>query len=180
MSFARISHPNVRKTSFLKIRNTVTTTARRGIEWERDNDHWSVITSAPSPISKHYYLFYIRRHLSGYFSDSVSYNRFVELMPHVFFHMMLFMKLRGFGKCSGISFVDSTMISVCHTSNAMPTRYSRVWPRTERGRWDGVLSGVLNVRQHFTPRPQEDWLLCFKHYSLFVCFSHALLGNGGF
>ena len=28
--------------------------------------------------------------------------------------MMLFMKLRGFGKCSGISFVDSTMIPVCH------------------------------------------------------------------
>ena len=28
--------------------------------------------------------------------------------------MMLFMKLQGFGKCSGISFVDSTMIPVCH------------------------------------------------------------------
>lgn len=51
---------------------------------------------------------------SGYFPDAVSYNRFVELMPRVFFHMMLFMKLRGFGKCSGISFVDSTMIPVCH------------------------------------------------------------------
>lgn len=63
---------------------------------------------------KHYYLFYIRQHLSGYFPDSVSYNRFVELMPRVFFHMMLFMKIQGFGKCSGISFVDSTMIPVCH------------------------------------------------------------------
>ena len=63
---------------------------------------------------KHYYLFYIRQHLSGYFPDAVSYNRFVELMPRVFFQMMLFMKLRGFGKCSGISFVDSTMIPVCH------------------------------------------------------------------
>lgn len=30
---------------------------------------------------RHYYLFYIRRHLSGYFPDAVSYNRFVELMP---------------------------------------------------------------------------------------------------
>ena len=63
---------------------------------------------------KHYYLFYIRQHLSGYFPEAVSYNRFAELMPRVFFHMMLFMKLRGFGKCSGISFVDSTMIPVCH------------------------------------------------------------------
>ena len=35
-------------------------------------------------------------------------------MPRVFFMMMLFMKLHAFGKCSGISFVDSTMIPVCH------------------------------------------------------------------
>lgn len=63
---------------------------------------------------KHYYLFYIRQHLSDYFPDAVSYNRFVELMPRVFFHMMLFMKIQGFGKCGGISFVDSTMIPVCH------------------------------------------------------------------
>ena len=63
---------------------------------------------------KHYYLFYVRQHLAGSFPDAVSYNRFVELMPRVFFHMMPFMKLPGFGKCSGISFVDSTMIPVCH------------------------------------------------------------------
>lgn len=44
---------------------------------------------------KHYYLFYIKQHLSGYFPDAVSYNRFVELMPRVFFHLMLFMKLQA-------------------------------------------------------------------------------------
>ena len=48
------------------------------------------------------------------FPDAVSYNRFVELMPRVFFKMMLFMKLYTFGKCTGITFVDSTMIPVCH------------------------------------------------------------------
>lgn len=63
---------------------------------------------------KHYYLFYVRQHLAGDFPTAVSYNRFVELMPRVFFMMMLFMKLHTFGKCSGISFVDSTMIPVCH------------------------------------------------------------------
>ena len=35
-------------------------------------------------------------------------------MPRVFLPMMLFMKLYAFGKCSGITFVDSTMIPVCH------------------------------------------------------------------
>lgn len=63
---------------------------------------------------KHYYMLYIRRHMADYFPDAVSYNRFVELMPRVFFRMMLFMKLRAFGKCSGVSFADSTMIPVCH------------------------------------------------------------------
>ena len=38
----------------------------------------------------------------------------LEIMPRVFFKMMLFMKLYAFGKCTGITFVDSTMIPVCH------------------------------------------------------------------
>lgn len=63
---------------------------------------------------KHYYLFFIKQHLAGYFPGAVSYNRFVELMPRVFLYMMLFMRLKAFGMCSGISFVDSTMIPVCH------------------------------------------------------------------
>ena len=40
--------------------------------------------------------------------------RFVELMPRVFFKMMMFMKLYAFGKCTGITSVDSTVIPVCH------------------------------------------------------------------
>ena len=63
---------------------------------------------------KEYYLNCIRGLFRQEFPDAVSYNRFVELMPRVFFKMMMFMKLYAFGKCSGISFVDSTMIPVCH------------------------------------------------------------------
>ena len=63
---------------------------------------------------KHYYTFFIREHLRADFPTAVSYNRFVELMPRVFFLMMLFMKVVAFGRCSGVSFVDSTMIPVCH------------------------------------------------------------------
>ena len=48
------------------------------------------------------------------FPDAVSYNRFVELAPRVFLLMMLFMRLHAFGKCTGITFVDSTMIPVCN------------------------------------------------------------------
>ena len=35
-------------------------------------------------------------------------------MPRVFFKMMLFMKLYAFSKCTGITFVDSTIIPVCN------------------------------------------------------------------
>ena len=65
-------------------------------------------------IFKDYYLTCIRGSLKDCFPDAVSYNRFVELMPRVFFLMMLFMKLYAFGKCTGITFVDNTMIPVCH------------------------------------------------------------------
>ena len=63
---------------------------------------------------KEYYRNCIRGWLKHEFPAAVSYNRFVELMPRVFFKMMLFMKLYAFGKCTGITFVDSTMIPVCH------------------------------------------------------------------
>ena len=63
---------------------------------------------------KEYYLNCIKGILKQEFPNAVSYNRFIELMPRVFLEMMLFMKLYAFGKCTGITFVDSTMIPVCH------------------------------------------------------------------
>lgn len=63
---------------------------------------------------KHYYLTFVKGYMKSYFPTAVSYNRFVELMPRVFFELMVFLRVSAFGKCSGISFVDSTMVPVCH------------------------------------------------------------------
>lgn len=63
---------------------------------------------------KEYYLKGVLGEMRREFPDAVSYNRFVELMPRVFIEMLLFMRLYAFGKCTGITFVDSTMIPVCH------------------------------------------------------------------
>lgn len=63
---------------------------------------------------KHYYLFYIKGTLKSYFPNAVSNNRFVELESRVFFPLMFFQNLQAFGRCTGITFVDSTMIPVCH------------------------------------------------------------------
>lgn len=63
---------------------------------------------------KHYYQHYIKVHLQQEFPDSISYNRFVELQPRVIAPFLMFLKLLCFGKCTGISFVDSTPIRVCN------------------------------------------------------------------
>ena len=63
---------------------------------------------------KHYYLFYVREHLMDLFPRQLSYNRFVELESRVCLEMMLFLQLFCFGRCTGISFVDSTCVPVCH------------------------------------------------------------------
>ena len=63
---------------------------------------------------KHYYLSFIKLVLKKEFPIAVSYNRFVELEGRVFFQMMFFLNLQTFGRCTGITFVDSTMIPICH------------------------------------------------------------------
>ena len=63
---------------------------------------------------KHYYLCYVKGYLKEYFPNAVSYNRFVELESRVAVQMALFLELFCFGECTGISFIDSTCIPVCH------------------------------------------------------------------
>ena len=63
---------------------------------------------------KHYYLFYVKNHLCDLFPNQLSYNRFIELESRVAVEMMLFIQLFCFGRCTGISFIDSTCVPVCH------------------------------------------------------------------
>jgi hypothetical protein len=63
---------------------------------------------------KHYYLHFICVHLKNDFPTRLSYNRFVEIEQRVFIPMMFFINTICFGQCTGITFVDSTKISVCH------------------------------------------------------------------
>lgn len=63
---------------------------------------------------KHFYLYNVCKYMNDFFPDLVSYNRFVELQKKVIQPLAVYLKLRGLGKCSGISFIDSTTIKVCH------------------------------------------------------------------
>ena len=65
-------------------------------------------------ILKDFYLTDIQKYLTSYFPKTVSYNRFVELQKKTVVKMALFLKTYCIGKCTGISFIDSTPLRACH------------------------------------------------------------------
>lgn len=62
---------------------------------------------------KHFYIFYVQKHMKSDFPATVSYNRFTELAGQNLMAMSLFLKTCCLGNSTGISFVDSTPIRVC-------------------------------------------------------------------
>ena len=62
---------------------------------------------------KHFYIYYVQGQLREEFPNTVSYNRFVELMQSNILPLTLYMKTCCLGECTGISFVDSTPIRAC-------------------------------------------------------------------
>lgn len=63
---------------------------------------------------KYFYFFYVKEHLKKEFPNQLSYNRFVEIQCRVFAPMILFLNMFCAGKCTSITFVDSTKIKVRH------------------------------------------------------------------
>lgn len=62
---------------------------------------------------KHFYLNEICVRYRHLFPDTVSYGRFTELEKSIVVQFVIFVKKCLLGKCTGISFVDSTMLRVC-------------------------------------------------------------------
>lgn len=63
---------------------------------------------------KHFYINYVQEHMQKEFPETVSYNRFIELQQKAFLPMCVFLQTCCLGECTGISFIDSTPIRVCH------------------------------------------------------------------
>ena len=63
---------------------------------------------------KHFYIFYVQKHLQQDFPKTVSYNRFVELQQKALMPLAIFLKTFCLGNCTGVSFIDSTPLKVCH------------------------------------------------------------------
>ena len=75
---------------------------------------------------KAFYLGYVRRHLRAEFPTLLSYTRFVTLMQQMGIPLYVFLRL-SMGSCTGISFVDSTPLAVCHNRRIYRHRVFDGW-----------------------------------------------------
>ncbi len=62
---------------------------------------------------KAYYTQHVCEHMRSEFPALVSYTRFVELIPSALPAMCIYLRVR-FGQKTGVAFIDSTPLSVCH------------------------------------------------------------------
>ncbi|AUC61256.1 IS982 family transposase [Cyanobacterium sp. HL-69] len=62
---------------------------------------------------KHFYLNHVQQYWRSAFPKLPSYNRFIEWIPSTLMPLCVYLK-HCFGRCTGISFIDSTKIQVCH------------------------------------------------------------------
>lgn len=62
---------------------------------------------------KHFYTNFLCIYWAKEFPTLPSYNRFIEIMSRVTFHLVLFAQFRS-GKRTGIYYIDSTCLPVCH------------------------------------------------------------------
>jgi Transposase DDE domain len=74
---------------------------------------------------KGFYTQQVQTHLRTEFPLLVSYTRFVALMPRYLVPLAVYLHLQR-GACTGISFIDSTCLVVCHPARIQQHRVFRV------------------------------------------------------
>jgi Transposase DDE domain len=74
---------------------------------------------------KGFYREHVQVHLRREFPQLVSYTRFVDLMPRYLVPLAVYLHTQR-GPCTGISFIDSTSLAVCHSARIQQHRVFRV------------------------------------------------------
>ncbi|WGH74217.1 IS982 family transposase [Tenacibaculum tangerinum] len=101
---------------------------------------------------KHFYIEYVSKHLSKEFPDLVSYNRFVELKKRCSVPMILFLQMHCLGQCTGISFLDSTTIKVCHYKRE---KQNKVFKNTAK-KGKGTMGWFFGFKLHIIINEKGD------------------------
>ena len=105
---------------------------------------------------KSYYTRYVQEHLSREFPGLVSYQRFVELMPRALVALAVYLR-RSFGRCTGISFVDSTPLAVCR--NQRIKRHKVFAGLAARGKTS--MGWFFGFKLHLVVNDQGELLGCY-------------------
>ena len=74
---------------------------------------------------KGFYIQHVQLALRQEFPHTVSYSRFVELMPRFLVPLAIYLHMQR-GPCTGVSFIDSTSLAVCHPARIQQHRVFRV------------------------------------------------------
>lgn len=101
---------------------------------------------------KAFYTEHVRVHLASEFPQQVSYRRFVDLMPRLLIPLEAYLR-RRMGRCTGVSFVDSTPLAVCKNPRIAQHRvFAGLAQRSQTsvGWFYGFkLHGIINDRGEF-------------------------------
>jgi hypothetical protein len=104
---------------------------------------------------KTYYTQFVQVYLRSEFPQLVSYSRFVELMPSVLVPLCAYLQ-SCYGECTGISFIDSTPVVVCHNRRI---RQHRVFATlAQRGK--NSVDWFFGFKLHLVVNDRGELLAC--------------------
>ena len=104
---------------------------------------------------KAYYTEHVCQRLKGEFPNLVTYERFVVLMPSAFGPLSAYLKSL-YGRCSGISFIDSTALQVCDPHRI---HHHKVFAGfAERGK--GSMGWFYGLKLHLVVNDRGEILAC--------------------
>jgi hypothetical protein len=104
---------------------------------------------------KTYYTQFVRVYLRAEFPTLVSYNRFVELMPSVLVPLCAYLH-HCYGHCTGINFIDSTPLAVCH--NRRIPRHRTFAQVAQRGK--NSVDWFYGFKLHLVVNDRGELLAC--------------------
>jgi hypothetical protein len=104
---------------------------------------------------KAYYTRYVQGHLRSEFPGLVSYTRFVEFIPSAVVPLCVYLR-HCQGTCTGISFIDSTDLAVCH--NRRISQHKVFAQLAERGHTS--TGWFFGFKVHFVFNDEGELLAC--------------------
>jgi transposase len=104
---------------------------------------------------KVYYTEHVCKHLKAEFPNLVTYERFVILMPSAFGPLSAYLKSL-YGRCSGLSFIDSTALEVC--DNHRIHNHKVFEGLAERGK--GSMGWFYGLKLHLVVNDRGEILAC--------------------